>query len=193
MIKRIIADLEVAYDHKPHRLDHVFGVRDIALKFGRQFNCNLEWLEIAALLHDITKYESEEFHRTMIKQYYDDAEMILNEYNTNILHAFSAAVVARTKYGITNEEILNAITHHTIGRPGMSIYEEILFLSDYIEPNRTYESCVRVRKIADHAFVKAIYVAMQDSINHHEKQQALVPNTAYQALQYYQHKLEEQE
>lgn len=193
MIQQIIADLEVAYGHKPHRLDHVFGVRDTALKLGRQYNCKLEWLEIAALLHDITKYESYEFHRAMIEQYYDNAQAIIAEYNPNILHAFSAAVVANTKYGITNKEILNAITHHTVGRPDMSIYEEILFISDYIEPHRTYESCVRVREIAYHSIIKAIVVAMQDSINYHLEKQVLVPKTAYKALQYYQHKLEEQE
>lgn len=192
MIQEIIADLRVAYGHKPHRLDHVYGVRDTALALGKQYHCNLEWLELASLLHDITKYESTEFHKEMIRKTYSNPEEIINEYNDNILHAFSAASVAETKYGITTPEILDAIRHHTVGRPQMSIYEEILFISDYIEPHRTYDSCVRAREYVKESLTKAIYFAIKDSIEYHEQQQVKVPKTAYKAVIYYQRKLEEQ-
>ncbi len=40
------------------------------------------------------------------------------------------------KYDIKDEEILTAITYHTTGRPGMSLLEKIVYISDYIEPMR---------------------------------------------------------
>ena len=33
-------------------------------------------------------------------------------------------------------DVLNAILHHTTGRPQMSMLEKIIFLADYIEPGR---------------------------------------------------------
>lgn len=35
-----------------------------------------------------------------------------------------------------DEDILNAITWHTTGRPAMSLLEKIIFVADYIEPSR---------------------------------------------------------
>ena len=189
----ILNDLKTLYGNKPHRLNHVLGVRDTAIKLGKQYGCNLDWLEQAALLHDITKYEPYEFHVQLIQKHYTNADEIIAEYNPKILHAFSAAVVAQETYGVINEVILDAIRHHTIGRPNMTIYEEIIFLSDYIEPNRTYESCVKVRALAETSLVQAIYVAIDDSITFHEQEHAIIPRTAYLARDYYKHKLEEQE
>ncbi len=191
MIEKIIRDLEVRYAEKPHRLDHVYGVRDTALKLGKKYNCNLEWLEIAALLHDITKYESYEYHIREIQSYFDHADEIIAQYNPKILHAFSAAVVASTIFHVENEEILNAIMHHTIGRPKMSIYEEIIFISDYIEPNRTYKSCVKARKKAKNSLNNAIYQAIDDSIRFHEKEGSVIPQIAYEARDYYYTQREE--
>lgn len=193
MKAEIIRDLEAIYHDKPHRLEHVYGVRDTAIHYGKQFGCDLEKLELAALLHDITKYNTQEEHIQLIQSYFSNADTIIQDYNPNILHAFSAVAVAYKKYHITDEDILNAIMHHTVGAPRMSIYEEILFLSDYIEPNRRYDSSVKVRNIATNSWVLAIYTAMDDTITYHEKQHYHVPQVAYLARTYYKLKLEESE
>lgn len=191
MIEQIVQDLEVIYEQKPHRLQHVYGVRDTALYYGKKFGCDLEKLELAALLHDITKYKSNEEHVKLIRSHYDNADKIIKDYNPNILHAFSAVVVARNQYQIKNDMILDAILHHTVGAPNMSIYEEILFLSDYIEPNRTYDSCIKVRKLASTSWLLAIYTAMDDAITYHEQANNHVPQIAYLARTYYKQRLEE--
>ena len=73
----------------------------------------------------------------------------------------------------------------------MNLYEQILFVSDYIEPNRTYESCVRVRKIAETSLDLATFTAIDDSIKFYEARDGLIPKTAYQAREYYKQLLEE--
>ncbi len=45
--------------------------------------------------------------------------------------------MAKNKYGITDEEILSAITWHTTGKDNMTDLEKIVFCADYIEPGRT--------------------------------------------------------
>lgn len=191
MIKRITSDLELLLKFKPNRLKHIYGVKDTAISLGKKYNLDLKKLEIAALLHDITKYYSYEYNCEVIKKNYKNHEEILSEFNKATLHAFSAAVVAKEKYNITDNDIINAIISHTVGKPNMNLYEQILFISDYIEPTRKYDSCIKVRKIAESSLDKATYEAINDSINLYEGMNQLIPKTAYQARIYYKELTEE--
>ena len=88
-------------------------------------------------------------------------------------------------YNITDDDILNSILNHTIGKEAMTIYEKIIFISDYIEPNRVYESCIKVRKLAFESLDLAVYTAIDDSIKFYEKNGGQVPESAYRARKYY--------
>ena len=192
MKELIISDLNKLYKDKPKRLKHIDGVREKAIELGKRFNADLDKLELASLLHDITKYYTKDKNEEIIRNNYDDADFIMSDYNENILHSFSARVIALKKYYITDEDILSAILHHTVGKPDMNIYEKILFIADYTEPNRTYESCVRVRKILEEDIDKAVYTAINDSINFYENIDDQIPQIAYKARDYYKKVLEDQ-
>lgn len=192
MIDIIKRDLERIYQDKPHRLKHIYGVLETALKLGKIHNLDSQKLTYAALLHDITKYEDTSFHQSIIKEHYENADEILNDFNAQILHSFSATIIATESYGVTDIDVLDSILSHTIGRPNMSIYEKVIFISDYIEPNRTYESCVKVRSIAFDNLDKAVYTAIDDSITFFEKENHQIPSQAYKARDYYKQLLEEQ-
>jgi len=189
--EKIINDVKEVFSNHPNRLKHVYGVRDTALKLGKKYHLDLEILEITALLHDITKYKTKAENMEIIDSYFPETAFIYEQYNDEILHAFSAYVVAIKTYGITNSEILNSILNHTVGRPKMSEYEKVIFISDYIEPNRTYKSCVKVRKIVEESLDKAVYVTLDDSITFFEKAHSKIPKIAYEARQYYKELLEE--
>lgn len=191
MIKEVIYQdlLKTLKDH-PKRLQHVIGVKDTAVKFGIKFNLNLDKLEIASYLHDMTKYYSIEKNMMVIKENYSNYEEIFEEFNENILHAFSAKVLAYKKYQITDSDILDAIENHTIGRPDMNIYEKVIFISDYIEPLRTYKSCIKVRAIAEESLDLAVFAAIDDSIKFYEKLNSKIPQTAYAARDFYKKLME---
>jgi predicted HD superfamily hydrolase involved in NAD metabolism len=53
-----------------------------------------------------------------------------------LMHAPAGAVLAGQKYGIKDEHILSAIRWHTTGHEGMTKLEKIVYLADFIEPNR---------------------------------------------------------
>lgn len=192
MVKQIQNELESLYKDKPHRLAHVYGVRDTAIAFGKKFDLDLNKLELASLLHDMTKYYSHDEHIRIIKENFEDSNEIISKFNGQILHAFSARVHAEKAYGIKDVDILDAIQNHTVGKPQMSMYEKIIFISDYIEPNRTYESCVKVREIAQNNVDLAVYTAIDDSIRFNENINDAIPEIAYQAREYYKNVLEEQ-
>lgn len=191
MLDRIIEDLERKYQDKPHRLAHIYGVRDTALELGKKFNLDLQKLELASLLHDMTKYYSREEHIKMIQTHFEDSKEILKNFNDQILHAFSARIYAQEQYGIHDEDVLDGIQNHTVGKANMSMYEKIIFISDYIEPNRNYDSCVKVRKIAQENIDLAVFVAIDDSIKFYENIQDNIPEIAYEARRFYKKILEE--
>ena len=188
--EQIIKDLKNELMDFPERLAHVYGVRDTALKLGEKYNLNLDILEITAFLHDITKYYSKEDNVSIIDSYFPETELIYDEYNDNILHAFSAYILAKRKYGVKDGEILNSILNHTVGRPNMSMYEKVIFISDYIEPNRTYSSCVKVREIVKESLDLAVFTAIDDSITFYEARKSKIPLIAFEARHFYRKLLE---
>lgn len=182
---KVLNDLKDVYKNKPNRLKHVLGVRDTAMQLGKLHNVDIKKLEIAALLHDITKYYPRDKNIELIQKYFPNSEEIIKEFNEYILHAFSAYVVAKNVYEITDKDILDSIMNHTIGKENMTLYEKIIFISDYIEPNRTYESCVKVRKMAFENIDLAVFTAINDSIIFYENNGGHVPSSAYKARKYY--------
>ncbi|AIO19507.1 putative nicotinate-nucleotide adenylyltransferase [Candidatus Izimaplasma bacterium HR1] len=183
--KDLLSEIQTVYKNKPNRLKHVLGVRDTAVKLGEIHHLDLEKLETAALLHDITKYYPKEKNIELIHEHFDNADEIVKEFNEHILHAFSAYVVAKEVYNIKDTDVLDAIKYHTIGRKDMTMYEKIIFISDYIEPNRTYDSCVKVREIAFENIDLAVYTAIDDSIIFYENTGGQVPKSAYLARDFY--------
>ncbi len=184
MLERIKKDLKCAYRHKVDRLNHVYGVRDTALKLGKIHGADLYQLELVSYLHDLTKYESLGFHIEWIRRYYDEA--ILDDFYDPLYHAYSASAIAQDTYNITDPDVLGAIEVHTVGKPNMSLLQKILFISDYIEPSRLYPSCVRVREIAFINLDQAVYEAINDSIQLYERTGGNIPRVAYEAREYYQ-------
>lgn len=187
MNKQIKKDLKHIYRKKKKRYRHVMGVLEVALQLAKRYDVDEDKVTTAVLLHDITKYMSKKKHKKLIKSGFDDADKILSSFNKNLYHAFSATVYATKEYGVTDPDILMAVMHHTIGRPNMSKIEEIVFISDYIEPNRTYQSCIEARDIVleENKLPCGIYKAMNDTIMHNESRHKEVPKLAYLARTFY--------
>lgn len=117
------------------RLEHSFGVEYTAACMAMVHGADVKKARLAGLLHDCAKglstaakLEKARKHGLPISSY--------ESRNPDMLHAKLGAFYAREKYGVTDKEILDAITYHTTGRPNMSLLEKIIFVADYIEPNR---------------------------------------------------------
>lgn len=117
------------------RLEHSYGVEYTAACLAMVHGADVEKARIAGLLHDCAKglptkdkLEKARKHGLPISKY--------EEKNPDMLHAKLGAFYARYKYDVLDEEILDAICYHTTGRPNMSLLDKIVFVADYIEPNR---------------------------------------------------------
>lgn len=129
------------------RYVHTLGVEQAARYIGAFFDdLDISELSAAALLHDITKEYSLAEHKKLLKSY----SVILSESDMAIeavLHSLTAPYAVLSSFSeYATSEILSAIRNHTLGSPDMSIFDEIIFISDYVEDGRVYPACVEVRE-----------------------------------------------
>ncbi len=103
-------------------------------------------LRAAALLHDITKECSPQWHIDLCAQRGIELEAdALIAHKT--LHAISAAAIIREEFGeLVTDEIIGCVRWHTTGREGMTLCEKLIYLADYIDMSRTFEDCVVLRE-----------------------------------------------
>ena len=70
----------------------------------------------------------------------------------------------RDEFGVTDEEVLSAVSYHTTGKAGMSLLEEIIYVADAIEPGRDYEDAPRLRALAEKDLHAACLEVLEFSI-----------------------------
>jgi predicted HD superfamily hydrolase involved in NAD metabolism len=123
------------------RYSHTIGVAYTAVSMAMRYNPDTEnndfikRAEIAGLLHDCAKcMDNNKKLKICNKNNIPYSNFEAN--NPYLLHGRVGAYIAKTKFNIKDEDILNAIEWHTTGRPDMSLLEKIVFISDYIEPSR---------------------------------------------------------
>ena len=129
------------------RFRHTRSVVFAVQRIGRYFeDLDLSELCAAALLHDITKELSVD---EQIRLLIDGGFVISDEdmESPQIFHSFSAPIIIKSDFPkFATESVLSAVKNHTLGSPDMTVFDEIIFISDYIEDLRTYDSCIEVRK-----------------------------------------------
>lgn len=117
------------------RFEHCLGVEYVAGTMAFVHGIDIEKALIAGLLHDCAKYVPNEKKISKLEK--RQIPITKCEYkNSDLLHAKLSAVYAFEKYGVSDEEILSAIRCHTTGKPNMSTLDKIIYIADYIEPNR---------------------------------------------------------
>ena len=105
-----------------------------------------------------------------------------------VLHQFSGAYLARTRFGITDEDVLNAIAYHTSGRGNMSALEKLIFLSDMLESERNFEGVDELREkfwdVSDD-LTNCITLALSRSLEFVESKGGEIYALTAQAANYY--------
>ena len=127
------------------RYRHTEGVIYTAVRLAERYGADPEKAEIAALFHDACKNLDIEEMNTLVEEYQ------LGDYyidKPQLAHSKLAAAILKAKFGVEDEDILNAVSYHTTGRADMSLLEKIIFVSDATEPNRTYDDAERLNALA---------------------------------------------
>jgi len=127
------------------RLAHIRGCEEEAARLARRWGADEGRMRRAAILHDCTKYLTVREHLEICERY--GVELCPLERSTDkLLHAKSGAALAKYVFGL--DDIYDAILYHTTARAGMSLEEKILYIADYMEPNRAFPEVGELRRLA---------------------------------------------
>ena len=134
---------------KPSRYIHTLGVAETAKRLAPKYGVDPVKAELAGLLHDCAKYLPAKELRQIVKANVSDADESELE-TVSVLHAPAGMVLARTEYGVEDEEILSAIRKHTLGGDEMSPMDALIYTADFIEPNREmFDGLDEARQLAE--------------------------------------------
>ena len=131
----------------PYRFKHTEGVEEMSAYIGRiLLPERVDELRVAALLHDITKELSYEDHLELLNS--SSINYTQEDLQTKpALHSISAVpFIERNFKDYATSDVLSAVANHTLGVDNISLFDEIIFISDYVEIGRTYPTCIEVRK-----------------------------------------------
>lgn len=174
----------------PKRYLHTLGVAYLAASLAMCHGVSHRDALVAGLLHDCAKnYPEDEMLKRCL-----ELKLPLSEQEKRIpelIHAAYGAYLAREEYGIMQEDILLAVRNHTLGRPGMTRLEQIVYLADYFEPERTQPTtpCLDdIRKIAFQNPDEATWLVAQNCIQYFETTGKETDPMTYQVLDYYKNK-----
>ena len=151
--KKIIKKLELLL--APSRFKHSLRVREKVLHLSKHHRIDLKKASIAGLLHDVSRFmEKEQLLKLAIKLRLNMDP--ISRLEPKLLHAPLSAYIARTRFGIKDKQILQAISSHTLGRPNMSLLEKIVYIADHTEEGRTHAGVRQARHLAKSDVDKAI-------------------------------------
>jgi nicotinate-nucleotide adenylyltransferase len=144
---------------KPNRVAHVLGCRQAAVELAKLWGADEVHAARAALLHDITKALDGPLQLTLCGQY----DIMLDAFSTQnpkTLHALTGSLVADRVFGEA-EPVVQAICSHTTGKANMNTLEKIIYVADYMEPNRDFPGVENLRSLAYTNLDKALKLGLE--------------------------------
>lgn len=149
---------------RPKRIPHVQGCEEEAVRLAKRWGEDEYDAAAAGILHDITKKLTVEEQLILCEKYGIIIDMSVAG-TDKTLHQITGAAVAYHEFGVS-EKIRDAIRWHTTGKPDMTVLEKIIYLADYIEPNRCFDGVERIRKLSyenlDAAMEDGLRMTMED-------------------------------
>lgn len=146
------------------RWQHTKNVKKMAVSLAKRYGADPEKAAMAAILHDAAK----ELPREELLQIFADNAIIAENARYRpapVWHGIAAAILAETRWGVTDPEILSAIRCHTTGKPGMSLLDKIIYLADMTSAERDYPGVEELREEEMRDLDKALCMALKQSID----------------------------
>ncbi len=167
---------------KPNRVAHVLGCRQAAVALARHYGADETDAARAALLHDITKALDGPLQLTLCRGY----GTMLSAFSANnpkTLHALTGSLVAQRIFG-ENDAVVNAIRCHTTGKSNMNLLEKIIYVADYMEPNRDFPGVEVLRDLAYRDITQALKLGLTMTLDMLRAQQREISPESSEALAY---------
>ncbi|PEZ07827.1 phosphohydrolase [Bacillus sp. AFS018417] len=158
------------------RYIHTIGVMETAIELAKQYGVDEKKAEMAAIFHDYAKCRPISEMEEIIKR--ENLPKDLLHYNKELWHAPVGAYLVEKEVGITDADILQAITYHTSGHEQMTMLDKVIYVADYIEPGRKFPGVKEARKLAREDINQALLYALKHTVQFlMEKNQTIYPLT----------------
>ena len=167
---------------KPKRVAHVLGCAETARKLAAHWGADETDAHRAGLLHDITKAMDGFLQLTLCGEYGIELDEFSRE-NPKTLHALTGSYAAERIFG-ENAAVVSAIRSHTTGKPAMELLEKILYVADYMEPNRDFPGVEELRYWAYTDIDKALKLGLTMTLDMLKSQKRQISPASESALQY---------
>ena len=166
----------------PNRVRHVLGCRDTCVELAKRWGADEIDAARAGILHDITKALDGPLQLTLCAAYGKILDDFSRKY-PKTLHALTGSLVAERVFG-ENDRVVSAICSHTTGKANMNTLEKIVYVADYMEPNRDFPGVERLRELAYTDLTAALKLGLHMTLEHLARQGCEVSPQTGQALDY---------
>lgn len=166
------------------RYQHTLGVMYTAGSLAMRYEADVKQAMLAGLLHDCAKCIPVE-ERFQLCDHYG---VILNEVemeNPALIHAKLGAAMVQDIYEIQDNAIIDAIKYHTTGRPNMTLLDKILYMADYIEPNRELPNLRHIRALAFTDISQGLLATLEGSLDYLNALNRTIDPMTEATVQYY--------
>lgn len=167
------------------RYIHTLGVANTCVALAMSVGYDYKKAYLAGLLHDCAKCIEDVEQLEKCEKYKIEIRDI-ERTSPYLLHAKLGAYYASHKYHINEEEILNAIRSHTTGKPDMGTLEMIVFVADYIEPNRNKAAHLEsIRMLAFSSLEQCVEKILSDTIQYLKEKKVPIDDMTLKTYDYY--------
>lgn len=190
-LKKVRRRMEKALDAV--RFEHTLGVEYTAAALAMRYDTTVQNAQLAGLLHDCAKCLSDEKKLAICEKHNISINSVERQH-PYLLHAKVGSFLAMEEYGVEDRDVINAILNHTTGRPGMSVLEKIVFVADYIEPNRKIiPGLSEIRKLAFEDLDLTVLRVLEQTLAYLENRQTEIDPMSGKTYDYYKKLLDEQQ
>ena len=172
---------------------HTEGVRQTAMKLAEKFGEGspelVEKAELAALYHDMYRGVPVDVLNYYVKHLNLDEKRYKD--NANLAHGKIAAFVIQRDFDEKDQDIINAVSYHTTGRPEMSLLEKIIYIADAVEPNRSYPGVQSLRQTLEYDLDKAVLQSLTNTINYVRSEKKFLDEDTVLAKEYFEKLIKE--
>ena len=173
----------------PKRVPHVLGCEQEAVRLAQHWGEDVYSAAVAGILHDITKKCSANEQLILCEKYGTVTDALELE-EPKLLHSKTAADMAWAEFGIS-PEVREAIRWHTTGKADMTMLEKIIYMADYMEPNRDFEGVEELRRLAYEDMDMALRMGLRMSMDDMKARNIVPHPRSLGALEYIEKRLEE--
>ncbi len=162
------------------RYKHSLGVADEAVCLAKHYGADTEKAYIAGIVHDVAKEIPTDTAKKLLKEKYGVNTDFVMDSTPKLLHGPLGACIAQSEFSVYDPEIIDAVKYHTTAKADMSLLTKVIYIADYIEPNRDFDGVDELRRVSYEDIDEALLIGLNWTIEElMEKKSMFHPDTVH--------------